>query len=64
MIKSPKPNPGITFNIFVSNLTRPPSAFDKPSYSVLPTIYPTNPPVLLFTFLTTALFTSRLESST
>ena len=64
MIKSPKPNPGITFNIFVSNLTSPPSAFDSPSYCVLPTIYPTNPPVLLFTFSTLALFTSRLDSST
>ena len=32
LIKSPKPKPGMTFKIFVNNLTKSPKAFDNPSY--------------------------------
>ena len=52
VIKSPSPNPGITFKILLSNFTRSPSAFDNPLYCVDPSVYPTKLPVLLFTLLT------------
>ena len=64
VIKSPNPKPGITFRILVSSLTRSPNAFESPSYWVTPMVYPTNPPVLLFTFFTSALTTSMPENST
>ena len=45
MIKSPNPKPGIKFNKPARSFVIPPNALDKPSYSVFPVVYPTNPPV-------------------
>ena len=58
VIRSPSPSNGIKFSKVLSASVTTPRSPDNTSYFVTPEIYPTNPPVQLFTLDTPEIFST------